>query len=194
MGERPQRLPPNWPESVQVRNSLSFRGTRTPKSSLNTGVSIREIRDPEHPACGECGLFSAQSFAQFDVIGEYVGKVMDQAKFAMEGGPYVAETCGMKINAEHEGNEVRFINDYRGIGESANVTFRGAFLNCKPHLLVIAMRDVEPDEELLVDYGSGYWSAVRSNQLRAARLEKAPERAAARLTAEDVAEALPGGF
>eukprot|EP00960_Hanusia_phi_P029780 748167-Hanusia_phi.AAC.2 len=26
-----------------------------------------------------------------------------------------------------------------------------------PHLLLVALRDIEPDEELLTDYGSGYW-------------------------------------
>jgi hypothetical protein len=82
------RVPANWPPDVAYAHSPDWRSvapedlarlqTRTSSSGDDDGlpgVTIRRLTDPEHPACGQRGLFAAQPFAPGDVLGEYTGKV-----------------------------------------------------------------------------------------------------------------------
>ena len=88
--------------------------------SINGGVQIQRIENASHPAAGEYGLFTAKDFDQFDIIGEYIGKI---CKSTMTGGRYVAVSNGCMFDAEKEGNEFRFMNDFRGVSDTANATF-----------------------------------------------------------------------
>ena len=59
---------------------------------------------------------------------------------------------------EHYGNEMRFVNEYRGIAPQPNVAFVPYFAQQTGELAVavITRRLLQRGEELLVDYGSKY--------------------------------------
>eukprot|EP00613_Pedinella_sp_CCMP2098_P061259 CAMPEP_0171985054 /NCGR_PEP_ID=MMETSP0993-20121228/274146_1 /TAXON_ID=483369 /ORGANISM="non described non described, Strain CCMP2098" /LENGTH=268 /DNA_ID=CAMNT_0012637899 /DNA_START=250 /DNA_END=1055 /DNA_ORIENTATION=+ len=56
--------------------------------------------------------------------------------------------------------EARFINSCLGIGDGKpNVVMKTAYVETLPHILIIARRDIEVGEELLLDYGEAYTRA-----------------------------------
>ena len=89
------------------------------------GVEVR-LLPKEHFLFGEYGLFATQKFSKFDIIGEYTGKVVSN-KVA---GHYVAaledkpHEESMGLDAEHCGNEMRFINSFLNVASESNVTMR----------------------------------------------------------------------
>lgn len=149
------------------------------------GTEVRPL-PPGHFLHGQYGLFATQRFHKFDVIGEYVGKIVGKNS----GGHYVAaledksHEDSLGIDAEHWGNEMRFINSYMNIGFKANVTMRTAYVNTFPHILIVAQEDIEVDEELLLDYGEAYTQAYLTPNTRT--VEGA-------LSSEELLTALPMG-
>lgn len=51
---------------------------------------------------------------------------------------------------------MRFINDFHGIAEQQNVTFRRVFVDTTPRIMVVCKRDINIGEELLTSYGDAY--------------------------------------
>ena len=63
----------------------------------------------------------------------------------------------LSLDAETAGNELRFVNDYRGIGASANVCFQPATIQSLPSQMLVVTRPVKTGEPFLADYGEDYW-------------------------------------
>lgn len=84
------------------------------------------------------------------------------------------------VDAAREGNEARFVNDYRGIGTKANAEFRPVWCQRWGELCVgvwaISGRQqkgkgaaeknsgIRKGEEILVSYGKGFWEERRREQ------------------------------
>jgi SET domain-containing protein len=82
-------------------------------------------------------------------------------------------THDLTVDAATTGNEGRFINDYRGIGERNNVELRFADHLGGPNTASVQPVEVGPPcmsiwtvargipagDELLLSYGKGYWQA-----------------------------------
>ncbi len=118
------------------------------------------------------GLFAKRGLPDGVELGEYVGELQllaadwkrglkdfDHA-WTLKSGPFL-----FVLNAKKFANELAFINDYRGIGRSANakpkwVVHKGLF-----HLIVVTTCPIRPGEEVLIDYGVGYWEAASRKQL-----------------------------
>jgi hypothetical protein len=138
-----------------------------------------------HPLKGEYGLFATQKFSRFDVVGEYVGRVVNSEVT----GHYVAaledtthdESVG--LNAEFEGNEMRFINSYMGVAERSNAVMKTAYIDFLPHIIIICTEDILPGQEILLDYGEEYNNAY----LRPAPVSRAHQD----VTVDDLHYALP---
>lgn len=122
------------------------------------GVEVRDL-PPNHKLHGEQGLFATRKFSQFDIIGEYTGRVVDKECY----GHYVAcledsnehdESVG--IDAEQVGNEMRFINSYLNIAFSPNVAMRTVYIDTHPRIIIVCIADIDIDDELLLDYGKAY--------------------------------------
>jgi len=122
------------------------------------GVIVKDLAQ-NHPLYGEQGLYTTKKFEKFDVIGEYLGIIVGSE---VKCGHYLAaledksndESLG--LDAANCGNEMRFINSYIGIDFSPNVTMRTVYMNTYPHLVIVATRDIDIGEELLLDYGEAY--------------------------------------
>ena len=98
-------------------------------------------------------------------LGDFAGLVKlqrseDSSRYLLE--VFHDPILGMRldIDATHFGNEMRFINDYHGIAQSPNVAFVAYYAQFTGELAVglITQRCVQPDEELLADYGRHFWA------------------------------------
>ncbi len=130
-------------------------------------------------------MFATEKFFQFDIVGEYTGRVVDDSV----NGHYVAALedkavmDSLGVDAIECGNEMRYINSYLNIDFSPNVTMRTAYINTYPHLLIVCTRDIEVGEELLLDYGKAYTDAY---------LRPRPREGGARLPHHQLRHELPG--
>ena len=63
------------------------------------------------------------------------------------------------VDAEHMGNELRMINDYRGVpgATGPNCKFSRTAIRGFRAALIVAIRPIAVGEELLLDYGAVYW-------------------------------------
>lgn len=141
-----------WPRSSQGRKLK--KGSVQPHT---LGVEIRELEDP-HPLSGELGLFAAQKFEMFDIVGEYIGEVFDG-----EGGSKYAtyledrtKKYALGVDATRAGNESRFINHFTNIAEEPNVVMKVTYVEELPRVMVVCKKDVEIGEELLFQYSDEF--------------------------------------
>ena len=148
-------LPKNWPNNIIYTNIQSFQDYKNLKKDITPGVLVKQINDPTNILHNQFGLFATKYFDEYDVIGQYTGKLVTPNKT----GRYVAysENCG--IDANNIGNELRFINDYRNIAPTMNVVFKTTYIDKKPRVLFVVTRNIQEGEQLLTDYGEGYWKA-----------------------------------
>eukprot|EP01052_Picozoa_sp_SAG31_P008860 SAG31_NODE_454_length_15434_cov_39.578285_3_plen_1023_part_00 len=158
------------------------------------GTEIRQITDPDHPCYCDAehsqggeysyGLFATQDFPCGTYVGQYAGAVKprrldDTSRYLVPF--WVDRDTGVEydIDAEHFGNEARFINHFGNVPmqktesrslasnrgatqrtayKEANVEFVGA--NCATtgqyFIAVMTRKKVKKGQEFLVDYGSGY--------------------------------------
>ena len=75
------------------------------------------------------------------------------------------------IDALRKGNIFRFMNDPRGYvmeyEEKPNVESETHWINGMPRILIFALNDLEPGDELLLSYGKKYWKDVDKKLLDA---------------------------
>jgi hypothetical protein len=131
------------------------------------GITIRN-----HPAYNRKGD-AKQLTAKADISkGEYLGSYGGHVRFTdangeAEWGPYqsVADnTTNYYIDAEEIGNELRFINDAKGVGKKEpNIEFLQSRRRFHGYYIteVYATKDIKAGDELLVSYGENYWSALK---------------------------------
>ena len=129
------------------------------------GVFIKRITDVSHPVCGQkqpFGLFAAKAFRVGDVVGEYCGAVVDKDECAAGGDGYMAALGdgdgSLGCDAGKMGNEARFINDYRGCGLQ-NCRLSRTVIRTLPTVMVVVVRPIKIGEEILANYGGGFFGA-----------------------------------
>lgn len=141
-----------WPRSSFGRKLKK----RTARPYLH-GVEIRQVQAP-HPLAGQLGLFAANPFHQYDVVGEYCGQVFDKD----DGGEYATylesrdEKYALGVDARREGNECRFINHYQGIAQEPNVVMKIAYVEELPRVIIVCMKNIQVGQELLLQYSADY--------------------------------------
>lgn len=124
-----------------------------------SGVEVRDV-PPGHFlfGTGQQGLYAIAKFFKYDVLGEYVGKIVGNEVSghyvaALEDKPH-ADSLG--IDAASHGNEARFINSYLNVNFGPNVTMRTVYINTYPHIVLVCTQDIEIGDEILLDYGEAY--------------------------------------
>ncbi|KPM42891.1 Nucleoporin [Neonectria ditissima] len=147
------REPKNWPESfpylrtplhdksltpshlqkLQTKPTPNSEGsgdmTIIPTSAITTPsalVRIQTIATTSHPAKGQCGLFATQNLAAGSFIMPYLGRVHSGAASAADSDYdlWLDRGADAAVDAASEGNEGRYVNDFRGVRERANAEFR----------------------------------------------------------------------
>lgn len=137
-------------------------------------MKIIPISDAKHPANGQAGLFAARDLKPGEFLLEYVGIVHADGDTAFATSDYdlsLDRLTGLAIDAATMGNEARFINDYRGVGEKPNAEFKEIWATARGErgmgVFVLGegkkklFKGIKKGDELLVSYGRGFWGARR---------------------------------
>jgi len=124
----------------------------SPKPSdpmISPRISIKKIND----SIG-LGVFAEEDIHIGAWIGEYTGVVSqssDDPKLNEYDMEYAVE--GLSLRAKDAGNFTRFINH----SKNENVEPQGIIYKQQLFIGIIANRNIKRGEQILYDYGSGYW-------------------------------------
>ena len=155
--------PKHWPhEEATYTDRNVYDGPPKIVQGL-PGVTPRKIDDPRHPCHGAFGLFAKRAWQPFEVVGEYVGRVRPpdvEGHYVLALESDVPHLESLSIDAASTGNELRFVNDFRGVGHEPNVTFQSCTIASRPAQLLVVTKPVPTGGELLTDYGVDYWKAT----------------------------------
>lgn len=143
------------------------------KQAVSKKVVVADITIRNHPAYnrGRSKQLNARAAIKKDeFIGYYAGEIQYHPEDADEisyWGAYQLDPSPDSVyyvDAETIGNELRYMNDPKGLGEiKPNVKFFTARRKFKGFNIVEvqAIRDIKAGEEILVSYGPGYWKAIQ---------------------------------
>lgn len=138
-------------------------------------IDTRRFKD--HPLLGKNtkqghvprGVFAKESISLGVVLGEYVGEIrlFTQGENPLElfKGLDVSEYAWVANIQEYfyyveprlYANELAFVNDYRGIRSSPNVTTEWVIHRGRYYFCYSTTDEINTGEELVVDYGEEYW-------------------------------------
>ena len=150
--------PPEWPGEVPFTSGCVWE--RQPPELWPQvpchAVMVKLITSPEHPCCGAYGLFARRDLQPTGDLMAYGGA----CRAACDSDSLFLADCGggCDVDAEHCGNEARYLNDYVGIAPQANAVLesREASLTGSRFVVVRLIAPVRAGEELLLDYGADY--------------------------------------
>jgi SET domain-containing protein len=105
------------------------------------------------------GLFAAQLFDPHDFICEYQGELLTDVQGesrgiqAELGGTSFIYALSSKedIDAQFAGSLMKYANN--SSGEMVNAIARIVYVKGRRHIALCANRTIEPDEEIIFDYG-----------------------------------------
>ncbi|KAF5007093.1 hypothetical protein FDECE_6559 [Fusarium decemcellulare] len=170
------------PSHLQALGSKPSPSSDTPiiASSATTTpcplVKIQPITNSTHPANGQCGLFAAQNLAPGSFILAYLGRVHSGAASSTESDYdlWLDREADAAVDAAAEGNEGRYVNDYRGVGDRANAEFRTVWCERWGELCVGVWvlgggkkkkgGGIKKGDEILVSYGKGFWGERKADE------------------------------
>jgi hypothetical protein len=113
------------------------------------------------------GLFTAQDINMGDYVIEYTGKISQSVKNTTWAWHYPIKIEGynerISLDASKEGNEARFANHSLTPNLKAELIYASDGIW---HLVYIALNYIKKDDQLLINYGSGYWKAKDSLVLK----------------------------
>lgn len=149
---------------------------------VHSDIQVRDLSHfvPDHPLAGKktlrgrkhYGVFAKREIPAGEILGEYVGRIYyfsssckNKTKFSEYKWTIVHPHYTLVIDSQYGANELSLINDYRGIADSANVTPSLIPHNGCRYFSYVTTKTVHVGEELLVDYGSQFWSAFQVDSL-----------------------------
>lgn len=107
------------------------------------------------------GLFANVPIKKGEMVGEYTGLLIVRHMLTKYSGDYFMRyphfSFGLMhytLDADRFGNEMRFANH----NYTPNMQPTVALEKGLSHSVLIALRDIEPGEQLTYDYGEDYWS------------------------------------
>lgn len=131
-------------------------------------VRITPISTQTHPAYGQHGLFATRSLPPDSLIIVYLGLVhtSEDTDSTSDYDLNMDRELAIGVDAQNQGNEARFINDYRGVAEKPNAEFRDCWIRVgdkvERRIGVFVKKDakkgIPKGLEILVSYGKGFWN------------------------------------
>jgi hypothetical protein len=145
-----------------------------------SNVRITVVSESSHPAFGQSALHATQHLPPDAFILPYFGYVHDQTD-TNETSDYdlsLDRELAIGVDASTEGNEARFMNDYRGVSTATNAEFRDIFVDvgndnvekCVGVFVLSAgksgkrVKGIGRGQEILVSYGKGFWTERQSQK------------------------------
>ncbi|MBQ8498768.1 SET domain-containing protein-lysine N-methyltransferase [Chlamydia sp.] len=128
----------------------------------------QQLRAPKHPPTAICwinsyvgyGVFAREFIPAWSYIGEYTGILRRRQALWLDENDYCFRYPVPRyalryftIDSETHGNITRFINH----SDNPNLEATGAFENGLFHIIIRAIKDILPGDELCYDYGPLYW-------------------------------------
>ncbi|RDA93770.1 hypothetical protein CP533_0259 [Ophiocordyceps camponoti-saundersi (nom. inval.)] len=118
------------------------------------------------------GLFAAQNLKPGTFVLAYLGRVHIGAPSSSHADSdydlWLDKEADVAVDAAVEGNEGRFVNDYRGINERPNAEFAPAWCQRWEQVCIgiwvaggKGSKGIRRGEEILVNYGKGFWQERR---------------------------------
>lgn len=169
------KIPPLWDnDDVEYVNAIrSIFGRDQVNHRLPPVDSrIKMFRLPKnHPAysgSNSFGICAKKRIPKDTIIGYYAGLYIPE-RSAPHNAYIMAtdEENGMMYDAFACGNEMRFINGHLNIANKPNVYMADVvpidnsdWVTARP---IVTLRDIKPNEELLLDYGENYWDNLPDN-------------------------------
>ena len=138
-------------------------------------VKIQAITTATHPACGQCGLFATRDLRPATFIVPYLGRTHTSSTTDPKSDYdlWLDREADIAVDASLQGNEARFVNDYRGVKDKPNAEF-GVGWSEKWGELVVGFwvlgkagekkGAIRKGEEILVSYGKGFWGGRREEE------------------------------
>lgn len=194
--KRPPRWPPHLTYLAEPRYHSSVSNhvraivcpspterARPPHGSQRPPVGIQSISDPSHPAHGQLGLFATKKIPPRTLILDYIGEVHCDDRLASDYDLSLYRTVdnvSVGVDAQHAGNEARFVNDFRGVKSKPNAFFQERRTERGELRMSVwsGSETIKKGDELLVSYGKSWWRARNSTG------DEGPDRSEERETSE----------
>jgi len=116
------------------------------------GIEVRNIVDTTHPCFDQKGVFSTKDWEQYEIIGEYVGEVKQLPCIISNYTATLKQNAGLIIDAGEHGNETKYINHFKGIGDRDNVKLIETNIKGEPATMVVVTDRIGRGQEVLLDY------------------------------------------
>jgi len=147
-------------------------GVKVSFSSPVKSVRVEDIAIRNHPAFNRKGskmLVATELIKENECIGYYAGEIkyFKEDDTCEDWNPYQLTPVPQGeyyIDGQTIGNEMRFINDPRGLPNTqANAKFYQSDRKIKGFYVsaVHALKDIKKGEEILVSYGDDYWEMLK---------------------------------
>ncbi|KAI8912593.1 hypothetical protein EDD86DRAFT_245480 [Gorgonomyces haynaldii] len=120
-------------------------------------LKVKDIADAQHPAFGQKGLFTTKKIKPKQLLLDYIGQVYHESQVSQTSDYVIHFFNEFSIDAEKRGNNGRFVNDYRGIGQKPNSKFDLYFRNKQLRIGIFSVTEIPKGSEILVSYGKGFW-------------------------------------
>lgn len=133
------------------------------------------VKESTLPGAGK-GLFTERLIPSGTQIVEYKGRITtwkEVSEKEVDNGYLLYVTRNHVINARPYTKALgRYANDAKGFGKIKGIRNNSIYVTVKKQVFIEATRDIQPGEEILVDYGKDYWKTMRENMKIAKREKK----------------------
>ena len=174
-GEMKEYFPKNWPKgfpffSTSYAENIPVKDLRLllfpplecsylrciAEKRVHRSLEIK-VLGKDHPLESQRGLFATDYIPVNSVLGEYVGELTfypEEQKVSLSsyGWKVIHPHYMFTVDAAKGGNELAFVNDFRGIENKPNVIPKLLAHGNLHYFCFVAARQIVPNEEILVDY------------------------------------------
>lgn len=113
------------------------------------------------------GLFATLFIPKGALIVEYKGEITTWKDVEHNDGDngyiYFVKRNHVIDASQHTDALARYANDARGIQRVKGISNNAAYVEVGLKVFIQAKKDIQPGEEILVDYGKEYWDVIRHN-------------------------------
>ncbi len=127
--------------------------------------SILKVKTSTIPGAGK-GLFTTRMIPKGSIITEYLGKISTWKDADHDEGnnAYIYYiNRNHVIDAKGSTAFAHYANDGSGFRKIKGVTNNSEYVVQGKQVFIVAKRDIEAKEEILVGYGKDYWDTIRKN-------------------------------
>ena len=133
---------------------------------MNTATGHLYVKQSGIPYSG-MGLYTSEEIKKGETIIEYTGeiKTWDEVKDDPSNGYIYFVKEDHVIDANNSPDAIgRYVNDARGLTRVKGLTNNSRFVTRDGRVFIKAIKDIPPDTEILVSYGSDYWNTIKKNK------------------------------